>query len=91
MSYSGIYKKIKMISGQPANSFIRSIRLRKAAQLFVHSDLNILETAYAVGIKDIKYFREQFKKVFDLKPSEYIKKFRKTFKNSMVNQVAERK
>jgi signal transduction histidine kinase/ligand-binding sensor domain-containing protein/CheY-like chemotaxis protein/AraC-like DNA-binding protein len=91
MSYSGIYKKIKMISGQSANSFIRSIRLRKAAQLFVHSDLNILETAYAVGIKDIKYFREQFKKVFDLKPSEYIKKYRKSFKNAMVNQVAERK
>jgi signal transduction histidine kinase/ligand-binding sensor domain-containing protein/CheY-like chemotaxis protein/AraC-like DNA-binding protein len=91
MSYSGIYKKIKMISGQPANSFIRLIRLRKAAQLFVHSDLNILETAYAVGIKDIKYFREQFKKVFDLKPSEYIKKFRKCFKNSMINQVAERR
>ncbi|QEM02492.1 response regulator [Mucilaginibacter rubeus] len=91
MSYSGIYKKIKMISGQPANSFIRAIRLRKAAQLFVHSDLNILETAYAVGIKDIKYFREQFKKVFDLKPSEYIKKFRKNFKNAMVNQGAERK
>ncbi|SEO95901.1 Two component regulator propeller [Mucilaginibacter gossypiicola] len=91
MSYSGIYKKIKMISGQPANSFIRAIRLRKAAQLFVHSDLNILETAYAVGIKDIKYFREQFKKVFDLKPSEYIKKYRKNFKNAMVNQGAERK
>lgn len=91
MSYSGMYKKIKMISGQPANSFIRSIRLRKAAQLFVHSDLNILETAYAVGIKDIKYFREQFKKVFDLKPSEYIKKYRKNFKNAMVNQLAERR
>jgi signal transduction histidine kinase/ligand-binding sensor domain-containing protein/DNA-binding NarL/FixJ family response regulator len=91
VSYSGMYKKIKMISGQPANSFIRSIRLRKAAQLFVHSDLNILETAYAVGIKDIKYFREQFKKVFDLKPSEYIKKYRKSFKNAMVNQVAERR
>lgn len=91
MSYSGIYKKIKMISGQSANSFIRSIRLRKAAQLFIHSDLNILETAYAVGIKDIKYFREQFKKVFDLKPSEYIKKFRKSFKNPMVNQVTERR
>ncbi|WDF57375.1 hybrid sensor histidine kinase/response regulator transcription factor [Mucilaginibacter sp. KACC 22063] len=90
MSYSGIYKKIKMISGQPANSFIRSIRLRKAAQLFVHSDLNIYETAYAVGIKDIKYFREQFKKVFDLKPSEYIKKYRKNFKSEMANHVSEK-
>lgn len=90
MSYSGIYKKIKIISGQPANSFIRSIRLRKAAQLFVHSDLNIYETAYAVGIKDIKYFREQFKKVFNLRPSEYIKKYRKSFKNDMVNHTGDK-
>jgi signal transduction histidine kinase/ligand-binding sensor domain-containing protein/DNA-binding response OmpR family regulator len=91
ISYSGMYKKIKMISGQSANSFIRSIRLRKAAQLFVHSDLNILATAYAVGIRDIKYFREQFKKVFDLNPSEYIKKYRKNFKSEMVNYLAEKK
>jgi len=91
LSYSSIYKKIKMISGQPANSFIRSIRLRKAAQLFVHTDLNILETAYAVGIKDIKYFREQFKKLFDSKPSEYIKKYRKNFKNPIVGQMADRR
>lgn len=91
ISYSSMYKKIKIISGQSANSFIRSIRLRKAAQLFVHSDLNILQTAYAVGIRDIKYFREQFKKVFDLNPSEYIKKYRKNFKNGMVNHLAEKK
>ncbi|SHL97520.1 Two component regulator propeller [Mucilaginibacter sp. OK098] len=91
LSYSSICKKIKMISGQSANNFIRAIRLRKAAQLFVHSDLNILETADAVGIKDIKYFREQFKKLFDLNPSEYIKRFRKNFKSDMVNHRSDSK
>jgi ligand-binding sensor domain-containing protein/DNA-binding response OmpR family regulator len=85
ISHSGLYKKIKFISGQSASNFIRSIRLRKAANLFIHTDYNILETAYMVGINDIKYFREQFKKLFDMNPSQYIKKYRRTFKSSMVN------
>jgi YesN/AraC family two-component response regulator len=85
ISHSGLYKKIKFISGQSASNFIRSIRLRKAANLFIHTDYNILETAYMVGINDIKYFREQFKKLFDMNPSQYIKKYRRTFKSNMVN------
>ncbi len=77
MSHSKLYKKIKTISGQSANSFIRYIRLRKAAELFINSDYNINETAFYVGIKDIKYFREQFTRTFGMKPSEYIEKYRK--------------
>lgn len=77
MSHSKLYKKIKTISGQSANSFIRYIRLRKAAELFINSDYNISETAFYVGIKDIKYFREQFSRTFGMKPSEYIEKYRK--------------
>lgn len=77
MSHSKLYKKIKTISGQSANSFIRYIRLRKAAELFINADYNINETAFYVGIKDIKYFREQFTRTFGMKPSEYIDKYRK--------------
>ncbi len=77
MSHSKLYKKIKTISGQSANAFIRYIRLRKAAELFINSDYNINETAFYVGIKDIKYFREQFTRTFGMKPSEYIEKYRK--------------
>ncbi len=79
MSHSKLYKLIKSISGQSANSFIRYIRLRKAAEMFINTDYNINETAFYVGIKDIKYFREQFTKTFGIKPSDYIKKYRKSF------------
>lgn len=85
ISHSGLYKKIKYISGQSASNFIRSIRLRRAAYLLIHTDYNILETAYMVGINDIKYFREQFRKLFNMNPSEYVKKYRKTFKSNIVN------
>lgn len=87
MSHSKLYKKIKAISGQSANAFIRFIRLRKAAGLFINSDYNVNETAFYVGIKDIKYFREQFAKTFGIKPSEYIEKYRKNLgKNYKLNE-----
>lgn len=78
MSHSRLYKKIKAISGQSANAFIRFIRLRKAAELFINTDLNIGQTAFQVGLNDVKYFRDQFTRTFGMKPSEYIKKYRKT-------------
>jgi len=79
MSHSKVYRKIKSISGQSANSFIRFIRLRKAAELFLNTDSTVAEAAYQVGINDLKHFREQFSKLFGLNPSEYIRKYRKPF------------
>jgi signal transduction histidine kinase/ligand-binding sensor domain-containing protein/DNA-binding NarL/FixJ family response regulator len=83
MSRSNLYKKIKSISGQSSNSFIRFIRLRKAAEIFINTDNTIQETSYLVGINDPKYFREQFNKLFNMNPSQYIKKYRKTFSNNL--------
>ncbi len=82
MSHSNLYKKVKSISGQSANGFIRFIRLRKAAELLIHSNHNVNETADAVGFNDIKYFRQQFSQLFGMNPSEYIKKYRKIFGKS---------
>ena len=76
MSHSSLLRKVKSVSGQPVNIFIRSIRLRKAAELFINTDYSIKETAYTVGIRDIKYFREQFNKLFGMNPSDYVKKYR---------------
>ncbi len=76
MSHSNLLRKVKSVSGQPVNIFIRSIRLRKAAGLFINTDYSIKETAYTVGIRDIKYFREQFNKLFGMNPSDYVKKYR---------------
>jgi ligand-binding sensor domain-containing protein/signal transduction histidine kinase/DNA-binding response OmpR family regulator len=79
MSHSNLYKRIKANSGLSINSFIRFIRLRKAAELLINTNLNVNEAAFRVGINDIKYFRVQFQIQFKLTPSEFIKKHRKTF------------
>ncbi|MCF2494728.1 hybrid sensor histidine kinase/response regulator transcription factor [Dyadobacter chenhuakuii] len=87
MSHSTLYNRIKSISGQSTNSFIRFIRLRRAAQILITTDITISEVAYQVGINDIKYFREQFYKLFEMKPSEYVKKYRNPFhENFQVNR-----
>jgi len=82
MSHSNLYKRVKAVSGQSINSFIRFIRLRKAAELLINTPTNVNEVAFQVGINDIKYFRQQFFKLFQLNPSDYIKKYRKSLSNS---------
>ena len=79
MSHSKIYQKLKDVTGLSLNVFIRSIRLKKAAELFIHSSYNVNEVAVMVGVSDGRYFREQFHKQFGINPSDYIKKYRKVF------------
>jgi DNA-binding response OmpR family regulator/anti-sigma regulatory factor (Ser/Thr protein kinase) len=79
MSHSNLYVKVKQISGQTVNSFIRSIRLRRAAVLMLKEDTKIAQIAFQVGIGDIKYFREQFNKLFGMNPSDYVKKYKGSF------------
>ncbi|MBB5440265.1 signal transduction histidine kinase/ligand-binding sensor domain-containing protein/DNA-binding response OmpR family regulator [Pedobacter sp. AK017] len=79
MSHSTLYKRVKSISGQSVNSFIRFIRLRKAAELMINSDHNVTEVAFRSGFNDAKYFGKQFSKLFGLNPSAFIKRHRKSF------------
>jgi signal transduction histidine kinase/ligand-binding sensor domain-containing protein/DNA-binding response OmpR family regulator len=88
MSHSALYQKIRQVSGQSVNNFIRSIRLRRAAVLMLREDLQVKEAAFQVGLADVKYFREQFTKLFGMTPSEYIKRYRPSF-NRNLNVVKE--
>ncbi len=87
MSHSNLYKRVKDISGRSVNDFVRFIRLRKVARQLIDTECKINEAAFQAGFNDIKYFREQFSKLFGLKPSEYVKKYRKPFhKNYTMNE-----
>lgn len=89
MSHSNLYRKVKSVSGQSINGFIRFIRLRKAAEILINTENNVNQTASLAGFNDIKYFRTQFSKQFGMMPSDYIKKYRKPFHNthSIGNQL----
>lgn len=71
LSRTGMYKKILMYTGKTPNEFIRSIRLKRAAQLLEKSNQNITEIAYMVGFSNPKYFTRCFKEEYDMLPSVY--------------------
>ncbi|MCD6596407.1 MAG: response regulator [Bacteroidales bacterium] len=76
MSPSTLYRKIKALTGMSTNVFIRSIRLKIAAQLLKNSNKYITEISDDIGFYDIKYFRKCFKEQFGVSPSEFRQKFK---------------
>jgi ligand-binding sensor domain-containing protein/signal transduction histidine kinase/CheY-like chemotaxis protein/AraC-like DNA-binding protein len=74
MSQTVLYKKIKALTGLSITDFIKSQRLKRAAQLLSEDKMNISEVAYSVGFNDRKYFSKEFRKQFGVAPSEYDKK-----------------
>ncbi|MBB2151412.1 hybrid sensor histidine kinase/response regulator transcription factor [Pedobacter gandavensis] len=76
MSQSVLYKKIRAVTDLSVNDFIKSIRLKKAAQLLLQKIGNISEIAYSVGYNDRKYFSLEFKKQFGMSPSEFMQQDR---------------
>jgi DNA-binding response OmpR family regulator len=71
ISRSLLYLKIEAISGQTVNEFIRSIRLKKAAQLLLQKKMSVTEIAYAVGFSSQPYFSRCFSNMFHVSPSKY--------------------
>ncbi|RYE26788.1 MAG: hybrid sensor histidine kinase/response regulator [Sphingobacteriaceae bacterium] len=71
MSQPVLYKKLKALTDLSVNDFIKSIRLKKAAQLLQQKQFTVYEVAYAVGFSDSKYFSKEFAKYHGVLPSVY--------------------
>ncbi len=63
--------KIKGITGQTVNEFVRTVRLKKAVDLMTHEDVSVTEVMYRVGISSQSYFTSAFKKVYGIVPSKF--------------------
>ena len=71
MSRMQLYRKLKALTDKTPIQVIRSIRLKRAAQLLESQQYNVADVTYMVGYNDLKSFREQFKKEFGVSPSKY--------------------
>lgn len=71
MSQSTLYRKIKSLTGLSLTGFIRSVKLKKAAQLILQNDTKLSHVAYEVGFNDYKHFRKSFQQQFGCLPSDY--------------------
>ncbi len=73
ISRAHLYKKLTFITGKSPVEFIRLVRLKTAAHLLKQGEMNVSEVSYAVGFNTPKYFSKQFKEVYKVSPSSYIK------------------
>ncbi len=67
------YRKIKALTGQTPSIFLRTIRLKRAADLLSKKFDSIAQIAYSVGFSNVSYFNRCFKEQFGVTPGNYIK------------------
>jgi signal transduction histidine kinase/ligand-binding sensor domain-containing protein/DNA-binding response OmpR family regulator len=75
MSHSTLLKKVKTLTGVPLVEFVKSHRLKRAAQILEKQSFQIAEVAYMVGFSDPKYFSKCFSKEFGKTPTEYLNEY----------------
>ena len=84
-SVSHFSRKLKQITGQVPNLYIRNYRLQKAAEMLSSDNgINTKEVMYEVGISSPSYFSTAFKKVYGVAPSVYRDTIQGKDKNSDV-------
>jgi signal transduction histidine kinase/CheY-like chemotaxis protein/ligand-binding sensor domain-containing protein len=74
MSRVSLYRKIKALTGHPPYHFIRSLRLKRAAQLLGTGEVTVGEVLVQVGILEMSYFSKVFRKEYGVAPSDYRKR-----------------
>lgn len=71
MDRTVLYKKLQSITGLAPSDFMRSIRLKRAAQFLIQGQYPVAEVAEKVGFNTPKYFSKYFKEAFGVTPSQY--------------------
>lgn len=75
MDRTGLYRKLVQIIGKTPSTFIRSVRLKRAAQL-LEEGLTVAEIADSVGFSTASYLTKCFQEEFGVKPSQYVASLR---------------
>ena len=74
MSRSVYFKKLKALTGLSPNEFLKSMRMKRAADLIDTNQHSIMEISMMVGINDPHYFSKCFKQYFHMTPTEWKKR-----------------
>lgn len=75
MSTSHFYRKLKQLTGQVPNEYLRNFRIQNAAKIMEENkDLNATQVRYKIGIESPSHFSTSFKKFYGVSPSVFIKK-----------------
>lgn len=75
MTRMNLYRKLQSITGNTPSDFIKSIRLKRAAQILQGSQLTMVEVADRVGFSSASYFTKCFKDMFGVLPTQYAESY----------------
>ncbi|MCR4958323.1 MAG: helix-turn-helix domain-containing protein [Prevotella sp.] len=71
MSRMTFYRKIRSVTGQKPTEFIRTIRLRRAAEMLREGRMTVTEVSYATGFASVSYFSRCFRAMFGVPPTHF--------------------
>lgn len=74
MSHSTFYRKLKVLTGLTPVDYVKKFKLKKSIDLLKGKELNITEISYLTGFNSAAHYREAFKDVYGITPSQYLKK-----------------
>lgn len=73
-SHQQTYRKVHAVTGKNINSFIRYVRINRAAQLLRDTDMSLQDIMDYTGFSNRSYFYRVFKEEFSASPSDYKKR-----------------
>ena len=68
------YRKMKDLTGQAPRDFVKYVRLKEAARLLLEKKYDITGVSVATGFKSLSAFSTNFKSLYGLSPTEWVKK-----------------
>lgn len=71
MSRMTFYRKIQSATGQKPTEFMRTIRLRRAAEMLREGRQTITEVSYATGFTSVSYFSRCFRTMYGVPPTQF--------------------
>ena len=66
-----MHRKLKELTNMSARDFIKSIRLKQAAELLLNKKLTVSEICYALGFTNLSHFSTLFREHYGVSPKEY--------------------
>ena len=74
---SQFYRKINSLTNQNPSNFIRTIRLKYAADLLLSNNYSIKEVAHMSGFNSTAYFSKTFRELYEVTPTQFVENNKK--------------
>lgn len=73
MSHSTFYRKLKVLTGLTPVDYVKKFKLKKSIVLLCENEYSITEISYLTGFNSSAHYREAFKDVYGMTPTQYLK------------------